>query len=152
MLEVCDSGRNPCTRCSTMRCGGLWRESPSCMAARQVVAPLDPRIHFALVCGAKSCPPIKVYTAEALEEGLEAAAASFCESAGPRYRLSDPSPDLPASAPAVPSCPCAGTSHARSFSHVLQRRTHSSCSLSYVSRKNDEIRLRRTGLPLAQVR
>lgn len=26
----------------------------------QVVDPEDPRIHFALVCGAKSCPPIKV--------------------------------------------------------------------------------------------
>lgn len=49
----------------------------------QVVTPLDPRIHFALVCGAKSCPPIKVYTADALEEGLEAAAAAFCESAPP---------------------------------------------------------------------
>ncbi|KAK9842350.1 hypothetical protein WJX81_008014 [Elliptochloris bilobata] len=46
----------------------------------QAVTPMDPRIHFALVCGAKSCPPIKVYTAAALEEGLEAAAASFCES------------------------------------------------------------------------
>ena len=23
----------------------------------------DPRIHFALVCGARSCPPIKTYTA-----------------------------------------------------------------------------------------
>lgn len=53
----------------------------------QVVTPLDPRIHFALVCGAKSCPPIKVYTAEALEEGLEAAAAAFCESASPRAEL-----------------------------------------------------------------
>ena len=27
---------------------------------RQVIHPPDPRIHFALVCGAKSCPPIKV--------------------------------------------------------------------------------------------
>ena len=26
----------------------------------QIVDPEDPRIHFALVCGAKSCPPIKV--------------------------------------------------------------------------------------------
>ena len=57
------------------------------MGTRQVVTPLDPCIHFALVCGAKSCPPIKVYTAEALEEGLEAAAASFCESASPRAEL-----------------------------------------------------------------
>ena len=57
------------------------------LGSRQVVTPLDPRIHFALVCGAKSCPPIKVYTAEALEEGLEAAAAAFCESAPPRAEL-----------------------------------------------------------------
>ena len=57
------------------------------MGLGQVVTPLDPRIHFALVCGAKSCPSIKVYTAEALEEGLEAAAAAFCESASPRAAL-----------------------------------------------------------------
>lgn len=35
------------------------------------VSPLDPRIHFALVCGAKSCPPIKLYTPDNLEEGLQ---------------------------------------------------------------------------------
>ena len=40
---------------------------------------MDKRIHFALNCGAKSCPPIKVYTPEALEEGLQSAAAAFCE-------------------------------------------------------------------------
>jgi hypothetical protein len=34
---------------------------------------MDPRIHFALVCGARSCPPIKLYTPENLEEGLTAA-------------------------------------------------------------------------------
>lgn len=39
---------------------------------------MDPRIHFALVCGAKSCPPIKMYTADTLEEGLAAAAEAFC--------------------------------------------------------------------------
>lgn len=41
--------------------------------------PLDPRIHFALNCGAKSCPPIRVFTADNLEYGLTAAAASFLE-------------------------------------------------------------------------
>lgn len=46
----------------------------------QVVRPLDPRIHFALVCGAKSCPPIKLYSAATLEEGLSAAADTFCAS------------------------------------------------------------------------
>jgi hypothetical protein len=29
-----------------------------------VVQELDPRIHFALNCGARSCPPIRVYTEE----------------------------------------------------------------------------------------
>jgi hypothetical protein len=29
-----------------------------------VVLPMDPRVHFALVCGARSCPPIRTYTAE----------------------------------------------------------------------------------------
>lgn len=47
----------------------------------QAVQPMDKRIHFALVCGAKSCPPIRVYTPDELEEGLDAAAAAFCEGA-----------------------------------------------------------------------
>ena len=40
---------------------------------------MDPRIHFALVCGAKSCPPIKVYTPDSLEDGLDSATMAFCE-------------------------------------------------------------------------
>lgn len=44
----------------------------------QVVDPVDPRIHFALVCGAKSCPPIKLYSADNLDEGLGGAAEAFC--------------------------------------------------------------------------
>lgn len=40
----------------------------------KVVDPVDPRIHFALVCGAKSCPPIQLYTPARLEAGLQAAA------------------------------------------------------------------------------
>ena len=47
---------------------------------KQRVDPMDPRIHFALVCGAKSCPPIKLYTPDNLEEGLQDAASAFCES------------------------------------------------------------------------
>ena len=39
---------------------------------------MDPRIHFALVCGARSCPPIRTYTAEGLDEQLAAAAEAFC--------------------------------------------------------------------------
>lgn len=40
----------------------------------------DPRIHFALNCGARSCPPIKLYSADNLQQGLQAAAQAFCES------------------------------------------------------------------------
>jgi len=39
---------------------------------------LDPRVHFALVCGAKSCPPIRVYNSSILEQGLTLAAKAFC--------------------------------------------------------------------------
>jgi hypothetical protein len=36
------------------------------------------RIHFGLNCGARSCPPIRVYTASNLDAQLDKAAASFC--------------------------------------------------------------------------
>ncbi|MBK8501491.1 MAG: DUF547 domain-containing protein [Saprospiraceae bacterium] len=44
------------------------------------VAKLDYRIHFALNCGAKSCPPIAFYQPELLEKQLEMATVSFLES------------------------------------------------------------------------
>eukprot|EP00240_Pyramimonas_obovata_P000549 CAMPEP_0118922860 /NCGR_PEP_ID=MMETSP1169-20130426/1626_1 /TAXON_ID=36882 /ORGANISM="Pyramimonas obovata, Strain CCMP722" /LENGTH=537 /DNA_ID=CAMNT_0006863787 /DNA_START=279 /DNA_END=1892 /DNA_ORIENTATION=+ len=44
------------------------------------VNPMDPRIHCALVCGAKSCPPIRVYSAASLDVGLDGATEAFCES------------------------------------------------------------------------
>eukprot|EP00970_Alexandrium_tamarense_P008538 scaffold1626_cov178-Alexandrium_tamarense.AAC.6 len=40
---------------------------------------VDCRIHFGLNCGAKSCPPVKKYTVEALDEELRLAAMAFCE-------------------------------------------------------------------------
>ncbi|KAL3794667.1 hypothetical protein HJC23_010095 [Cyclotella cryptica] len=40
---------------------------------------MDSRIHFALNCGAKSCPSVKRYTVEALDEELRLAAMAFCE-------------------------------------------------------------------------
>lgn len=43
-------------------------------------ADVDPRVHFALVCGAKSCPPIRLFTAGNLERALRTAASSFLES------------------------------------------------------------------------
>ena len=41
---------------------------------------VDPRIHFALNCGANSCPPIKVYSPDTLELGLTSSAEAFCSS------------------------------------------------------------------------
>jgi hypothetical protein len=39
--------------------------------------PLDPRVHFALNCGGISCPPIRSYDAEQLDNQLELAARNF---------------------------------------------------------------------------
>ncbi|MFK8036953.1 MAG: DUF547 domain-containing protein [Crocinitomicaceae bacterium] len=41
---------------------------------------LDFRIHFALNCGAKSCPPIAFYSVDNLNEQLNLSSASFLES------------------------------------------------------------------------
>ncbi len=41
--------------------------------------PLEPRIHFALNCGALSCPPIRVYVGSQLEAQLELATASYLQ-------------------------------------------------------------------------
>ncbi|XP_056018682.1 uncharacterized protein LOC125670590 isoform X2 [Ostrea edulis] len=39
----------------------------------------EPYIHFALVCGAKSCPPIKTYSTDGLNEQLKLAAEAFLD-------------------------------------------------------------------------
>lgn len=44
-----------------------------------VITNVDCRIHFALNCGAKSCPPVKTFTAEGIEEELRIVAQAFCE-------------------------------------------------------------------------
>ena len=45
------------------------------------VEDLDPRIHFALVCGSSSCPPINYYVADDLEKQLDMATANFINGA-----------------------------------------------------------------------
>jgi len=45
-----------------------------------ILTPVDPRIHFALVCGSRSCAPIDYYDAEHVYEQLEAAAKGFINS------------------------------------------------------------------------
>ncbi|HET8579209.1 MAG TPA: DUF547 domain-containing protein [Methylomirabilota bacterium] len=41
------------------------------------VEPMDPRIHFALTCAARSCPPAGVYRAATVDEQLDLAARGF---------------------------------------------------------------------------
>ena len=41
--------------------------------------PLDPRIHFALNCGAASCPPIAAYTTSGIDGELDLATRSYLE-------------------------------------------------------------------------
>lgn len=62
---------------------GLSRWAPATFGpgdprAALALTPVDPRIHFALNCGAASCPPIRVFVPGRLEAGLTAAAAAFC--------------------------------------------------------------------------
>ncbi|XP_066914588.1 uncharacterized protein [Clytia hemisphaerica] len=42
----------------------------------------EPKVHFALVCGAKSCPPIKTYSAKEVDSLLKLSAESFLEGDG----------------------------------------------------------------------
>lgn len=43
---------------------------------------LDPRIHFALVCGARACPSIAVYDAMRINNQVEMAARAFIVNGG----------------------------------------------------------------------
>ena len=44
-----------------------------------IVDKVDPRIHFGLNCGARSCPPVKKFTVNDLNEELRIVALAFCE-------------------------------------------------------------------------
>jgi len=46
------------------------------------VSPADPRIHFALNCATRSCPPRRTYTAERIDAELDEAAAAFIRGGG----------------------------------------------------------------------
>ncbi len=47
-----------------------------------IIKPIDPRIHFALVCASSSCPPIEVYTAEKIDKELNIAGETFLNTGG----------------------------------------------------------------------
>jgi hypothetical protein len=59
--------------------GHIQKPFPSDLEKRLRVEQLDPRIHFALNCGAKSCPPVAVYHSEHLDRELDRMAAYFLE-------------------------------------------------------------------------
>jgi hypothetical protein len=46
---------------------------------RLIMPKVDNRIHFGLNCGASSCPPVKSFTADGIEEELQIVARAFCE-------------------------------------------------------------------------
>ncbi|MEF8801285.1 MAG: DUF547 domain-containing protein [Halolamina sp.] len=60
--------------------GYLPRPFPSAFERSHRLPTVDPRIHFALNCGAESCPPILAYSAESVDEELEWATEGFLES------------------------------------------------------------------------
>jgi len=51
--------------------------SPSDPRRSAMIEILDPRIHFALNCASKACPPIAVYTPDKIDQQLDLAAATF---------------------------------------------------------------------------
>ncbi len=59
--------------------GYLPHPFPSKVIRQLAVDRLDARIHFALNCGANSCPPIAFYQVERVEQQLQMALASFLE-------------------------------------------------------------------------
>ncbi|MBC7915323.1 MAG: DUF547 domain-containing protein [Pyrinomonadaceae bacterium] len=59
--------------------GYLSNPFPSDFEKRFRVSNLDYRIHFALNCGAKSCPPIAFYEVEQLNEQLDLATRTYLE-------------------------------------------------------------------------
>jgi len=80
---VLRGNRPPASRILVLMGLGRWAAptfEPQDPRAAKVVSPMDPRIHFTLVCGARSCPPISVYTPTNLDRGMQVAGIVFCGS------------------------------------------------------------------------
>jgi hypothetical protein len=60
--------------------GYLPRLRPDTFERAHRVTDPDPRLHFALNCGAASCPPVAAYDAAGLDEQLDLATASYLDS------------------------------------------------------------------------
>lgn len=59
--------------------GYLSNPFPGRFERRFRVAARDPRVHFALNCGARSCPPVAAYRPEMVDAQLDLAARSYLE-------------------------------------------------------------------------
>ena len=59
--------------------GYVPRPFPNDFERAHRLSEVDPRIHFALNCGAESCPPIVAYTARDLDRELDLSTRSFLE-------------------------------------------------------------------------
>jgi hypothetical protein len=69
--------------------GYIPRPFPSDFERVHRLPSVDPRIHFALNCGAESCPPILAYTATDIDAELETATRSFLSQSSTRTASGD---------------------------------------------------------------
>ena len=58
------------------------RFSEDDLRKRHVLYEFDPRIHFTLVCGSTSCPPIGIYQSDNLDAQMDLAAKNFINNGG----------------------------------------------------------------------
>jgi len=75
--------------------GYFGKTFPGNFEKQMRVRRVDPRIHFALNCGARSCPPVAYYKADDLDRQLDLATANYLKN-GVLYSPSDNVIDLPA--------------------------------------------------------
>lgn len=69
--------------------GYVPRPFPSAFERTHRLSAVDPRIHFALNCGAESCPPIVAYTANDIDDELETSTWSFLQQSSTYLRKAD---------------------------------------------------------------
>ncbi len=68
-------------RANSRKPSRVWKQFGLLNAKRKFsLRHIDPRIHFALVCGSRSCAPIKYYTSEGIYDELEMATKNFINS------------------------------------------------------------------------
>jgi hypothetical protein len=78
-LNLIESGVLRHNRRAPLRLRRPLRRSDPRLAATPATVTVDPRIHFALNCGARSCPPIRAYAPESLDTELDLATRSYLE-------------------------------------------------------------------------